>query len=628
MKNFSSASLIILIIFISIGSSGQDRFTEIDAKLQALSLKDAPGLNNLVELSVDAISMQDFLRGLAIANELNVTVDPSINVKVINNFNGVSVKDVFVFVCRQYSLKIDLIGPIMSFLPYVEPVQVEKYISKKVNISYDKNTDLVSWDFNGDSLTLVAREITRVTSKNIVFTPELSSRLVNGFIQSMPFNNAMEKLAFANDFKVTLSDDGFYLLEKVNKEQDSKTADKTGSKKEASRDLKISVNGLLVSVQATNLPLLDVISEVSRQMGKDFYLFSEIKGNTTVNVKDVSMDDLLSQLFSGTNLTFKKHGNAYIFGERNIEGLRITKLIQLQYRTINKVLEVIPGDLKKDVDIKPFPDLNGMIVSGSEPNILEIERFILEIDRVVPVVQIEVLIVDIQRNHSVATGIEAGLSDEPVSTSGTLFPGVDLTLGSDAINDLISGINGFGSVNLGNVTPNFYLKLRAMEQQGLLKIRSTPQLATLNGNKANLSIGRTEYYLEISNNVITNQSTQFVQTQNYKPITAELSLEINPIVSGDEQITLDISVKQSSFTQRVGEEGPFGTISRDFASLIRVKNGEMIMLGGLEESTINDSGTGVPFLSRVPVLKWFFSSRIRSKNKSRLTIFIKPTIIY
>jgi type IV pilus assembly protein PilQ len=54
----------------------------------------------------------------------------------------------------------------------------------------------------------------------------------------------------------------------------------------------------------------------------------------------------------------------------------------------------------------------------------------------------------------------------------------------------------------------------------------------------------------------------------------------------------------------------------------------LIVLGGLEESVKNDSGTGVPILSRIPIIKWFFSSRTREDSKKKLTVLIKPTVIY
>jgi len=317
-----------------------------------------------------------------------------------------------------------------------------------------------------------------------------------------------------------------------------------------------------------------------------------------------------------------------LIGERSIEGLRRTELFTFKFRTVDKISETVPAELKKGIDVKVFPDLNSFVLSGSQPRIEELKTFLRVIDRVVPVIQIEVMIMDVQDTRTLSTGIQAGLGDKPATTQGKVYPSLDLTLNSSSINSVINKINGLGVLNLGSVTPNFYLSVKALEQQGLLKLRSTPKLATLNGHEAKLSIGRTEYYLETQNSIVGVQNPYPVQSQQYKSVNADLALTISPIVSGDDQITLDIKVKQSNFTERISQTAPPGTITRDFESLIRVKNDEMIILGGLDENSTNDSGEGVPLLSRIPVLKWLFSSRTRANKKGKLVIFIRPTVIY
>ena len=105
-------------------------------------------------------------------------------------------------------------------------------------------------------------------------------------------------------------------------------------------------------------------------------------------------------------------------------------------------------------------------------------------------------------------------------------------------------------------------------------------------------------------------------------------LTIKPLVSGDGQVTLDIFVIQSSFGNRIDENAPPDISSREFSSIIRVQDQDIVVLGGLEEQVKKNSGSGVPFLARIPVIKWFFSSRKREASKAKLTVFIKPTIIY
>ena len=119
-----------------------------------------------------------------------------------------------------------------------------------------------------------------------------------------------------------------------------------------------------------------------------------------------------------------------------------------------------------------------------------------------------------------------------------------------------------------------------------------------------------------------------LKLRNYQPIEAELGLTIKPIVSGDGQVTLDIFVIQSSFRGRISKDAPPDISSREFSSIIRVRDQDIVVLGGLEERRTNNSGSGVPFLSRIPIIKWLFSKRVREGRKSKLTVLIKPTIIY
>lgn len=632
INRFIKQLALILALCLSVSSlslAQSTRFEIIAEQLEAIS-EQTPGLKQKVELSVNGVSIQEFIRGMASTNDVNISVDPNLNTKIVNNFTNVTVSDVLLFLAKRYDLDISFIGNIISVTAHsAGPPVVPKYVSKPINIIYDKNTDELSMDLSNDSLALVARAITRTTDKNVLIAPDLMGKMVNGYIQKMPFNNAMDKFAFSNDLKVTQSDN-FYLIER--RDAEAKAVAKTDK---SGRLITPSVAGLsirsdksLLSVDAVNIPIADIVGAVSAELNKNYYLFSEPKGNTTLKVENASYEEFLRYLLNGSEYTFKKDGEIFLIGERNLEGLRATKVVQLKFRTVDKIMDVIPADLRKGIEVKSFPDLNSLILSGSQPRIDELEAFMRDIDRVVPVVVIEVLIVDVRNSRSVSTGIEAGLDKTPTTTGGKVHPGIDVSLSSESVNDIITGINGLGFVNLGKVTPNFYVKLKLLEEQGLLKLRSTPKLATLNGHEAKMSIGKTEYYLEETNNVIGTQNPNYIITRQYKSVNADLSLTINPFVSGDEQITLNIAVKQSNFTERISPSAPPGSVTRDFQSLIRVKNEEMVILGGLEENAMNDSGSGIPLLSRIPVLKWLFSTRNRSRSKSKLTIFIKPTILY
>ena len=289
---------------------------------------------------------------------------------------------------------------------------------------------------------------------------------------------------------------------------------------------------------------------------------------------------------------------------------------------------IIPENLTADLDIKIDHELNSLYVTGVSTKIDRLKEFMRYIDKPVPVVLIEVMFVEVNRNNTIEAGVSWGIGDEPAETKGDIFPKTDFTLGAKTINRVINGFDGFDRFNLGKVVPNFFATVKAMESNGNLKIKSTPKLSTLNGHRATFSNGETSYYTVTQRNIYGTDNPQTSEITNYEPIDAELGVTIKPLVSGDGQVTLDIFVIQSSFGNRIDENAPPDISSREFSSIIRVQDQDIVVLGGLEEQVKNNSGSGVPFLARIPVIKWLFSSRKREAKKAKLTVFIKPTIIY
>lgn len=628
VRNNILVFIFFLFIFKVVNATGENRLELIRQKLDALQLSSS-GLTNKIDVSVSSIDIRQFLRSLANTNHLNIDVDNNLSINISINLTNVIVKDVLIYLCKQYELDLDITGNILNIYVFHEP-----YIPQSADIKFDKQNSFLGFDLKSDSLTNVVRQISILSGKNVLYHPMLANKLMNGFVLSLPFQNALEKLAIMNDLKLTLTNDSVFIFEPYDAPPNLNVSNKI--EKNTNTNRKIGITSIpikvneqnLISLNVNNTSIQDLIAAVSGKMNINYFLLGDVTGNTSLSLDHVSYDQFLFFVMNGTAYSYKKDSSIYLIGDKLSEALRKTQVVQLINRTVDKVIDYIPESLKKNLEIKTFTDQNSLVINGSEPDIANLYSFIKSIDVLVPVITIEVIIADIRNSRTVSTGLEAGLGQKKGSTSGVVYPSVDMSLNSNSINNLIDGLNGFGSINLGKVTPNFYINIKALEEQGNLNLRSTPQLATLNGNEATLSIGKTEYYLETSNNVIGTQNPQNIITQQYKSVNADLSIVINPIVSGDQQITLTIDVRQSSFTERISPSAPPGTITRNFKSLIRVKNDEMILLGGLEEDNKDDSGSGLPILSRLPILKWLFSSRNNSKSKNKLAIFIKPNVLY
>ena len=85
-------------------------------------------------------------------------------------------------------------------------------------------------------------------------------------------------------------------------------------------------------------------------------------------------------------------------------------------------------------------------------------------------VQLEVIIVQYNKSHDVQTGMKAGLDSKARTTSGLLFPTGDVNLKAQSVNGLIDMFNGLvGGFNLGKVTEQFYINLKYLENNSIVK---------------------------------------------------------------------------------------------------------------------------------------------------------------
>ncbi|GAL85651.1 type II general secretion pathway GSP D protein [Sporocytophaga myxococcoides] len=641
-----------LILFLWAGSAWaqQDRYAELEQRLRDLADL-SPGLKETVDFSVSGASIQEFLRGIAESHNLNISVDPTLNIRVYNNFNNEKVYNILLFLAKEHELDVQFVGSIMSFKKYNPPPVVQAAAPpREIIVKYNSYTNLLSLDLKNDTLDKVAKKITQTTKKNVILSSGLTGKLVSAYIEDMPFENAIQKMAYANSLKIFKTDDEFYVIKTIEEGEDLLSSSDPKNKKKntyqkpqsqnkantqqgnaSASSLFVDVNEdslgrKTISLEAVNAPIADVVKAVTEEMGISYFLFSDIKGNATTSVNNVRFDDFLSRLLQGTDYTYKIDNKIYMIGDRKLEGLRANKVIQFQYRSLDAVQEIIPAELKKGVEIKEFKELNSILLSGSLPQIFEIEAFVRQLDKVVPMVMIEVILMDVRKGRKVETGISAGISDT-VKTGGSIFPGLKFNFGSKSINEFLGWLGTNNVFNIGKVTPQFYIGLTALESNDNVNVRSTPKLSTLNGHDANLSIGTTRYYALKTQNVVGSLTPTNITTETYNAVQANLSINIKPIVSGDDQVTLNIDV---SITDFIGEapSGPPPSSTSQFKSIVRVRNEEMVVLGGLERSETSERGSGVPILSRIPIIKWLFSSRSRSKSKMISVVFIKPTIIY
>ena len=451
-----------------------------------------------------------------------------------------------------------------------------------------------------------------------------------------------------------------------------------------SKDLKLGVfmaspltDAGTTTVKVKSISFEELLDKIFKSQEKS----TTLPSNKTTSNRGSSGVDITSP----ERFTYKREGNLFFFGTDSQLSLRVVEVIPLRYRSIQMagtqglnnnqnntfqnpnqftngnrlttnnntnrnafgqgtqqftapkkktsiaetIQDLLPDNVTDKINIKIDTELNSFVVSGPADKVQDFKKLITAIDKPIPVILIETMIIEINKNHNVSTGLEWGLGNAPTQDGGSIFPSTDLTLGSNTVNRVIGGLNGISSLNLGKVVPNFYVRLNAMEQNGDISIKSSPKLSVLNGHEAQLSIGETTYYIITARDIIGTDNPLTSTVQSFQPISAELGIYLKPTVSSSGDITMGISVNQSTFSStRIAEGAPPDIISRSFSSTIRVKDKDLIVLGGLDKDMKSDTGSGVPLLARIPIIKYLFSNRVRNRSKEKLAILIRPTVLY
>lgn len=176
--------------------------------------------------------------------------------------------------------------------------------------------------------------------------------------------------------------------------------------------------------------------------------------------------------------------------------------------------------------------------------------------------------------------------------------------------------------------------IKALQEQGDVRVISQPRLRVLNNQTALIKVGTDTPFFTKSVLIVpsgTIGTTTALTEDNYQLITIGTILSITPQISSNGIITLDVSpVITSLANTRVSPGGTTTAPEIDIkqaSSLIRLRDGETVVLGGLIQNTTVQNTRKVPLLSDVPWLGQLFTGRLNSKEKRELVIFLTPRII-
>jgi MSHA biogenesis protein MshL len=289
-----------------------------------------------------------------------------------------------------------------------------------------------------------------------------------------------------------------------------------------------------------------------------------------------------------------------------------------------------------------------IVVSDFPKHLKNITLYLESIEGVIQrQVMIEAKIVEVELSESQSEGVNWRLISARIGEFRfdntelvTRAPSILFPITKDAIpvtTDVLGNIVGQSPSILnppffrfGVSNANFESFIELLKTQGKTKIISSPKIATLNNQRAIIKVAREDVAFETTTTIASGSPAQTSSIVRY--VTIGLMLDVMPQIDGKGNIILNV---HPVLTEKVGEQvSKTGDASapvidvRETDTMVRMKDGETLIIGGLIKDREKKSESGVPGLMNLPIIGKFFKMKEVSTTRNELVIFLTPRIIY
>lgn len=439
-----------------------------------------------------------------------------------------------------------------------------------------------------------------------------------------------------------------------------------------------------ISMDFKDALLADVLKIFSQQSGLNFIAASDIS-NKKINLylDQVPVEEALERILSANSLTYELKPESNIFLVKSLVKSTkdlMTRIYPLKYASVSSskinstlgasssstgssasgsssgsaessassgggssgIMESIKAVLSSDGSIVEDSRTNSLIITDIPSQFPSIEQVLTRLDVRIPQIMIEVEMLDISKGTADLLGVKFG--NEILNASGsskkTMFPFNSsngfLTDGKTEVSDdqATKGPNLPGSdsitsqYTLGSVSfSNLRLTMQFLTSQTDTKSLARPRILTLNNETAEIRIETQEaIQVDSTTDAETNQTTTTVTRSNTgvtlrvtpqaNLLTNEITLAVEPTVTEAKTSNLISSGVQIKDPETRGSK-----------SMLRIKNGDTAIIGGLLRTDSSDTRTSVPGISHVPIIGAAFRHKDKSEKQRELIIFITPHIV-
>jgi MSHA biogenesis protein MshL len=257
---------------------------------------------------------------------------------------------------------------------------------------------------------------------------------------------------------------------------------------------------------------------------------------------------------------------------------------------------------------------------------------------------IEAKVLEVNLNNEFESGVDWSLFGNPLNGQSTFNQsgnGPDFNLGAP-------GSGAFASTNIPSFDPIFTINVKGsfrtlvnfLQTQGNVQTLSSPRISTVNNQPAVIKVGQDQFFVTGVSTTNTLIGTNTLPSQNVSltPFFSGVSLDVTPQINKNGTVILHIHpivsvVTEQQQTINLGSSGGILTLPlalstvRETDSIVRAKNGQVVVIGGLMQNSMAENMAGTPFLSRIPFIGALFRRTSQIATKSELVILLRPIIV-
>ena len=436
---------------------------------------------------------------------------------------------------------------------------------------------------------------------------DLKGYIVDFDVSSLPVHVTVSEDAAARGDKAVAAMKTFEMVSKEKVPAKKKATPADGAIVSADKPM---YQGKTISIDVQDANIKSVFRLLTEVSGINIVSGADVKGTVTLYMKDVPWDQALDTILDINGLAKKEMGSV-------ISILTLEK--KQQDETSRRDAE--DAQIKAEV-IRKTRELE---LNSEQGRLRQIS--------------IEAKIVEVNTNFARSLGViwgggfqgswknkdfgmMVGNSGSGSGKTVTSIPGgIGLTSSSAAVNFPSSAIVATPAIGMILGAGNFILdaSLQALETNGNGKIISSPKVTTLDGVEAKIGQGE-----EIPYVTTDKDGNRTVEMKD-----AKLELIVTPTITPDGKISLKVEASNKyadwNKTNTSNENPPL--VASNVNSKVVINNGGTIVVGGIFKTTVSEATSGVPVLSKIPILGWLFKYKTLTKDKRELLIFVTPRII-